>query len=346
MCFAILYRDTQVTDVHENGNLRTGQLVHGLVFEYSQPPQRLRIPYSPAGDVAICGIVAVLSEALHLRCSLVGGRADPGERAATSTMFTNERLRLLKVLQKDFVMSKSNPTHVLLCTDMRRVLFCPTLHHSSMFYQRQFSTYNQYVHNMGTEKSFTFVWNESVAKRGSSKVTSCILKYIELHSEPLKVGEISSLIKSSYPIDEKFLVSGHSFLPCDRDLALIERRNLQRIIQSSDLKILLMQVRHLLCNTAITQKKETFMSTPNYTSTLRRNYSYKKKKLSSYVQAPSRSIFLAAVECLKALLRDSAAAILVPLSSCVDDYTTICCWVAEQSSGTACEELLSPAAAE
>ncbi|KAJ8874385.1 hypothetical protein PR048_025234 [Dryococelus australis] len=110
-------------------------------------------------------------------------------------------------------------------------------------------TYNQFVHNMGTKKPFIFVWNESVAKLGSSGVTACILKYTEMHFEPLKVGETVSLVvwsdrriaqnnnwrcvalyhyliekKYFTTIDQKFLVSGHCFLLCDRDFALIERR--------------------------------------------------------------------------------------------------------------------------
>ncbi|KAJ8879142.1 hypothetical protein PR048_019748 [Dryococelus australis] len=160
-----------------------------------------------------------------------------------------------KVLHKDIVISKLNPTYAVLYRYMQKLLFCRTLHHSSMFYQRQFCTNNQSVHNMGTEKPFMFVWNESLAKRGSSEVTSCILKYIELHFEPLKVGEIRRLVAWSahyiaqnnnpwyialynYPImkkyftmiDQKFLVSGHSFIPCCRDFALIERRKKKFIV--------------------------------------------------------------------------------------------------------------------
>ncbi|KAJ8878983.1 hypothetical protein PR048_019589 [Dryococelus australis] len=45
-----------------------------------------------------------------------------------------------KVLHEDVLMSKSNPTYVVLCTDVQQVLFCPTLHHSSMFYQTNVST--------------------------------------------------------------------------------------------------------------------------------------------------------------------------------------------------------------
>ncbi|KAJ8873245.1 hypothetical protein PR048_026879 [Dryococelus australis] len=111
-----------------------------------------------------------------------------------STLHHRKAETTYKVLHGDVVMSKSNPTYVVLCTDMQQVLYCPTLHHSSMFYQRQFSTYNQGVHNMGTEKPYMFEWNGLVAKCGSSEVTSCILKYIELHCEALKVNEIRRLV--------------------------------------------------------------------------------------------------------------------------------------------------------
>ncbi|KAJ8893422.1 hypothetical protein PR048_006013, partial [Dryococelus australis] len=181
--------------------------------------------------------------------------------SAQSTLHHRKAETAYKVLHEDVVMSKSNPTYIVLCTDMQ-----------------QFSTYNQCAHNMGTEIPFMFVWNESVAKRGSSEVTSCILKCIELHFEPLKVGEVGRLVVWTYrcvaqnnnwrcialyhylivkkyftTIDQKFLVSGYVFLPCNRDFALIERRNLQCIIQSSSLKLLLTQVRHLV-NTTWTKK--------------------------------------------------------------------------------------------
>ncbi|KAJ8867270.1 hypothetical protein PR048_031069 [Dryococelus australis] len=84
---------------------------------------------------------------------------------------------------------------------------------------------------MATEKPFMFEWNESVAKRSSSKVTSCILKYIELHFEPLKVGGIRRLVVWSDHCIAKnnnwqFIDQYHYliFSSIDRDFALIERR--------------------------------------------------------------------------------------------------------------------------
>ncbi|KAJ4428795.1 hypothetical protein ANN_25788 [Periplaneta americana] len=59
-----------------------------------------------------------------------------------------------RVLQDDVEIAKKNTEYVVLCTDMQQVLFCPTLHHSSVFYQRQFATYNQGIHNMGEDTAF------------------------------------------------------------------------------------------------------------------------------------------------------------------------------------------------
>ncbi|KAJ8886850.1 hypothetical protein PR048_013062, partial [Dryococelus australis] len=75
------------------------------------------------------------------------------------------------------------------------------------------------VHNMGTEKPFMFVWNESMAKRGSSEVTSCIMKYIELHFELLKMYhpkqwlEVivnASLAFSAYYMDKEDFIDPYS----------------------------------------------------------------------------------------------------------------------------------------
>ncbi|KAJ8876894.1 hypothetical protein PR048_021343 [Dryococelus australis] len=85
--------------------------------------------------------------------------------------FITERQTAYKVLHEDVEISKSNSAYAVLCTDMQQVLYCPTPHHSSMVDQRQFSTYNQCVDKMETEKPFMLVWNESVAKRGFSEVT-------------------------------------------------------------------------------------------------------------------------------------------------------------------------------
>lgn len=45
-------------------------------------------------------------------------------------------------LKKDAELDKSNP-QIILAADLQQVLFCPTVTHSNVFYQRPYSSYNQ-----------------------------------------------------------------------------------------------------------------------------------------------------------------------------------------------------------
>ncbi|XP_051158212.1 uncharacterized protein LOC127279729 [Leptopilina boulardi] len=151
-------------------------------------------------------------------------------------------------LKKDGENSKINPNTVVLCVDLQQVMYLPMLTHSSIFYQRQLSCYNFAVHNPSTKHAQMFLWHEGIAKRGALEISSCILQYIKQNYQKLNENEERTLIIWSdrcvgqnnnwttisllfYLIHEryftsaeqKFLVSGHSFLPCDRDFALIQR---------------------------------------------------------------------------------------------------------------------------
>jgi hypothetical protein len=91
-----------------------------------------------------------------------------------------------------------------------------------------------------------YVWNETVAKRGSVEIISCVKHYIDNVLSPdtdtlivfsdncagqnkninillyylslIHSGRFSTIIHS-------YLISGHSYLPCDRDFGLIEKRS-------------------------------------------------------------------------------------------------------------------------
>lgn len=151
-------------------------------------------------------------------------------------------------LKSDIKKAKDNPSYVVLCKDMQQVLFCPDLRHSSVFYQRQLSCYNLAIHDMGENIATMHLWHECIAKRGSVEVASCMFHYVTNKFKKLAPSEERSLIvwsdrcvgqnnnwkliglyqyfvRSGYfsKVEQKFLCSGHSFLPCDRDFALIER---------------------------------------------------------------------------------------------------------------------------
>ena len=154
-----------------------------------------------------------------------------------------------KSLKNDTEYAKNDTHVVVLCVDLQQVLFCPTLTHSNVFYQRQLSNYNFCITDVGTNDATMHLWNETIAKRGSAEITSCILTYIVGKYTPLKTGVTRKLIIWSdrcvgqnnnfkmltllqhlviwgyfTEVEQKFLCSGHSFLPCDRQFALIERK--------------------------------------------------------------------------------------------------------------------------
>lgn len=153
------------------------------------------------------------------------------------------------VLKEDTAIATINQNIIVLCVDMQQVLFCPTLTHSSMFYQRQLSCYNFAIHNTGNNTVNMNLWNESIARKGSAEITSALLKHITDRYSQLEQGQerklivwsdrcvgqnnnwkhvalYSYLVAQRYfsEINQKFLCTGHSFLPCDRYFAHIERK--------------------------------------------------------------------------------------------------------------------------
>lgn len=151
-------------------------------------------------------------------------------------------------LRDDKTAAETDHNLVVLCTDLEQVLFSPNLKHSNVFYQRQYSCYNYAVHDVATENASMMFWHETIGHRGATEIASCFLKYITDNFQPLRQGEARRLIvwsdrcigqnnnwcmiamfhlliTSKYftQVDQKFMTSGHSFLPCDRDFAQIER---------------------------------------------------------------------------------------------------------------------------
>lgn len=89
-----------------------------------------------------------------------------------------------------------------------------------------------------------YVWDESLGSRGPQEIGSCILHYkknfvtstkLVMYSDQcggqnrnIKMATLCNYIVASTSftveeIDHKFLLSGHSYLPCDQDFGLIEK---------------------------------------------------------------------------------------------------------------------------
>lgn len=147
-------------------------------------------------------------------------------------------------LQDDTAMAKSSSDVTVITFDLMKTLPTPVLSTGIVYYKRQLWTFCFGIHNMGTDDAYMFVWNESEASRGPQEVGSCLIyfflnfvttKKVIMYSDQcggqnrnIKLSLICQYVVS-HPdftieeIDHKFLVSGHSYLPCDQDFGLIEK---------------------------------------------------------------------------------------------------------------------------
>lgn len=98
-----------------------------------------------------------------------------------------------KALERDKLDAQVNSNDLVLCVDLEQVLFCPNLTHNNVFCQRQLSCYNLAIHNMGKNEAYMFFWNETVGKRGSAEIATCLLKYVELHVPKMTPGPTRTL---------------------------------------------------------------------------------------------------------------------------------------------------------
>lgn len=149
-------------------------------------------------------------------------------------------------MKKDAEEGKTNNNNVtVIALDLMKTLATPVISTGICYYKRQLWTYCLGIHNISINQGFMYVWNESIASRGSPEIASCIMHYIKnyvqtstliMYSDQcggqnrnIKMYSFCNYIVTSpnfvvNKIDHKFLVSGHSYLPCGEDFGLIEKR--------------------------------------------------------------------------------------------------------------------------
>ncbi|XP_041976930.1 uncharacterized protein LOC121731529 [Aricia agestis] len=136
-------------------------------------------------------------------------------------------------------------TTVTLAIDLQQVLFVPTLTHSEMFYKRQLSCYNLCINVADIGNSFMCLWHEGICSRGGNEIASCLLTFINKriitkkdhliiwcdncagqNKNRMMLFLLMYLVANGHfkSIEQKFLITGHSFLQCDRDFGIIEKR--------------------------------------------------------------------------------------------------------------------------
>nr|CAI5860462.1 unnamed protein product [Callosobruchus analis] len=66
--------------------------------------------------------------------------------------------------------------------DLHQVIYLPISNEGDIFYKSRLAAYSFTFYNIATKKCVCFVWNETVSKRGSSEVATCISHVLEYYS--------------------------------------------------------------------------------------------------------------------------------------------------------------------
>lgn len=149
-----------------------------------------------------------------------------------------------KALKEDQNLASMNPDkYFAFSFDLQKALPYPKLTVSVAYYKRNMYVLNEGFHNFHDNRINMYVWEETVASRGAEEIASCCLKHIQTittqdhiiaysdmctgQNRNIKLALMWLRIVQSDDnninvIDHKFLLSGHSFLPNDRDFAVVE----------------------------------------------------------------------------------------------------------------------------
>ena len=128
--------------------------------------------------------------------------------------------------------------------DLQKVLPCPLLRTGIAYYKRQLAVYNLTVYETtkNGSKAYCFMWNETIAGRGSQEIGSCLWKWIEGLSSEIKDVRLYSDCcggqNRNYPlstmlmhlassrnikITHTYFQPGHSHMEADTIHAIIEK---------------------------------------------------------------------------------------------------------------------------
>lgn len=187
---------------------------------------------------------------------------------------------------------------VMVTFDLQKALPLPVLTSGPAYYSRNIYVYNLGVHcfppNFATSM---FVWDETTGSRGSQEISSCLVKFLRIQTSQVKkimlycdrcgaqnrnikltlslLQHLSSPQVETETIDIKFMVSGHSYLPNDRDFGVIEKeiQRHENIYEPNEYYEIIRTCKEKLPFKVIEMNREEFLST----STLEKSIVNRKK---------------------------------------------------------------------
>lgn len=128
--------------------------------------------------------------------------------------------------------------------DLQKVLYCPRVEIGDYYYKRKLSCFNFTVFDCTKKQAFLYVWDNSVAMKGSNEISSFVLNYMQtmieegvndfrFYSDSCPGQNKNQFLYTMYymaarkfniSITHRYLEKGHTQMECDNVHARIEKK--------------------------------------------------------------------------------------------------------------------------
>ncbi|KAK3912725.1 Replicase polyprotein 1ab [Frankliniella fusca] len=86
----------------------------------------------------------------------------------------------LKTQDIEYIKGNSDKTVCVATCDLEKVFLCPKGENSEFFYESKLSLYNFTIFVSGEQQGFCYVWDQTVGRRGSAEITSCLWSFLNM----------------------------------------------------------------------------------------------------------------------------------------------------------------------
>jgi len=139
---------------------------------------------------------------------------------------------------------KKGDVHVI-SFDLQKVFPLPKITTNEAYYKRQLSVLNFGIQNLASGQAYMYIWHEGIASRGPQEIASCLKMYVQENVQcnqliawsdacggqnrniKIVLAYMYLVAQTDVPLDtivHKFCISGHSYMPNDRDFSQIENK--------------------------------------------------------------------------------------------------------------------------
>ena len=85
---------------------------------------------------------------------------------------------MARYLKNSYELNVKENKKMCVAFDLQKVLIEPYGDHALFYYKRNLSIYNLTLCNLVTKQGYCCVWDQTIAKRGSNEVSSCLYNYV------------------------------------------------------------------------------------------------------------------------------------------------------------------------